>query len=205
MSCIQLVEADVLSHAATRSQVNGFIAWRHPRPLAHVGRCIGRTDLGIDPRKARRLARRIHRHALRHGLPRVVCSSSLKRCREVGRHLRSLGWRHVLDNALLEADFGAWDGQAWAHIAREEVDAWVADFLHHRPGGGESLQQVLTRAEGWQPPQPGVTVVGHAGWMVARRWLQTHGPHQPPTQASQWPSPPAHGQAWSFNAFSTAA
>lgn len=195
----------MVNHAVMRSQANGFIAWRHPRPRAHAGRCIGRTDLGIDPRKARRLARRIHRHALKHGLPRLVCSSSLKRCHAVGRHLRRLGWRHMVDDALLEADFGTWDGLAWAHIAREEVDAWVADFLHHRPGGGESLQQVLTRAASWQPPELGATVVGHAGWMLARRWLQAHGPHHPPTQASQWPRPPAHGEAWSFERFSTAA
>jgi len=175
---------------------SGFIAWRHPRPIGHLGRCIGRTDLPIDPRKARRLARRIHRHAHRQGLPHLVCTSSLQRCRAVGRHLRRLGWRHVVDDALLEADFGTWQGQAWAHIARGAVDAWVADFLHHRPGGGESLQQVLTRAAAWQPPEPGATVVGHAGWMLARRWLQTHGLGRPPTQASQWPKPPAHGEAW---------
>lgn len=176
-----------------------FVAWRHPRPRGHAGRCIGRTDLDVDPRKARRLARRIHRHAQRQGLPRLVCTSSLRRCRAVGRHLRRLGWRHVIDDALLEADFGAWDGRAWALIAREEVDAWVADFLHHPPGGGESLQQVLNRAAAWRPPVDGATVIGHAGWMLARRWLQAHGLHRPPTQAWQWPHPPAHGQAWDFS------
>lgn len=177
---------------------SGFIAWRHPRPRGHVGRCIGRTNLTIDPRKARRLARRVHRHALKQGLPRLVCTSSLLRCRAVGRHLRRLGWRHVVDDALLEADFGAWDGLPWACIPREAVDAWVADFLHHQPGGGESLHQVLARAARWQPPEPGATVIGHAGWMLARRWLALHGLHRPPTQASQWPKPPAHGQAWRF-------
>ena len=30
--------------------------WRHPRPTGHEGRCIGRTDVPVDPRKARRLA-----------------------------------------------------------------------------------------------------------------------------------------------------
>ena len=75
-------------------------AWRHPRPRGVAGRCIGRTDVAVDPRKARRLARRIHREALRevaHGqaapgliapgliapgqaAPRVVCCSPLRRC-----------------------------------------------------------------------------------------------------------------------------
>lgn len=177
---------------------DGFIAWRHPRPTGHTGRCIGRTDVRVDPRKARRLARRIHRHALKQGGPRLVCTSSLQRCRAVGKHLRRLGWHHVVDGRLMEADFGAWDGLPWALISREEVDAWVADFLHHQPGGGESLLQVLTRAASWHPPEPGAAVVGHAGWMLARRWLVDHGLHQPPTQASQWPQPPAYGQAWHF-------
>ena len=92
---------------------------------------------------------------------------------------------------------------AFAATTPEEVDAWVANFLHHHPGGGESLWQVLARARSWQPPEPGASVIGHAGWMLARRWLQTHGPHQPPTQAWQWPKPPAHGQAWPFKAVPT--
>ena len=173
-----------------------FVAWRHPRPTGHEGRCIGRTDVRVDPRRARRLARRIHRHASRHGHPKIVCTSSLRRCHAVGRCLRRLGWLHVVDDRLLEADFGVWDGQPWAQIAREAVDAWVADFLHHAPGGGESLAQVLVRAQRWSPPQPGVAVVAHAGWMVARRLLAQHGPANPPTHAAQWPRPPAYGEAW---------
>lgn len=174
----------------------GVRAWRHPRPRDVAGRCIGRTDVAVDPRKARRLARRIHRQALgRADAPRVVCCSPLRRCRDVARHLRRLGWRVVVDAALLEADFGRWDGRAWADIPRGEVDAWVADFADHAPGGGEPLRQVLARAAAWTPPVPGATVVAHAGWMLARQWLRSHGPQALPS-AAQWPAPPAHGQCW---------
>jgi alpha-ribazole phosphatase len=162
-------------------------AWRHPRPRGVAGRCIGRTDVAVDPRKARRLARRIHREALRAALPRVVCCSPLRRCRDVARHLHRLGWRVWVDAALLEADFGRWDGLPWGAIAREEVDAWVADFADHAPGGGESLRQVLDRAAAWTPPLPQATVVAHAGWMLARRWVQQHGPEHMPT-AADWPA-----------------
>lgn len=171
-------------------------AWRHPRPRDVAGRCIGRTDVAVDPRKARRLARRIHRQALRDAdMPRVVCCSPLRRCRDVARHLRRLGWRMVVDAALLEADFGHWDGRAWADILRVEVDAWVADFADHAPGGGESLRQVLARAAAWTPPVPGATVVAHAGWMLARQWLRQHGRDALPC-AAQWPAPPRHGSCW---------
>lgn len=179
--------------ALSRSAVQ---AWRHPRPRDVAGRCIGRTDVAVDPRKARRLARRIHREALRRGdLPRVACCSPLRRCRDVARHLRRLGWRVLVDTALLEADFGRWDGQPWAQIPREEVDAWVANFANHAPGGGEPLREVLARAAAWTPPVPGATVVAHAGWMLARQWCAQHGANTPPS-AAQWPAAPRYGHCW---------
>lgn len=177
-------------------------AWRHPKPKDVAGRCIGQCDVALDRRKAKRLAHRIRHAARRYGLPRIVHTSSLQRCRLVGRQLRRWGWRHVIDDRLLEASFGAWDGQAWTDIARDEVDAWVANFVEYQPGGGESLREVLARAAGWTPwlfkheDQPGdpVVVVGHGGWMLARRWMAEHA--QAPAGAHEWPAAPAYGQSW---------
>ena len=87
--------------------------------------------------------------------------------------------------ALAEMDFGDWDGRAWQHIAQAEVDAWCADFLQHAPGGGESLQRFFERVAGWPVPPGPVLIVGHAGWMQARRWLDGGAPW--PTRADQWP------------------
>ena len=42
-------------------------------------------------------------------------------------------------------DFGAWEGQSWDAIGRTAVDAWVADPVHHAPGGGESALAMLRR------------------------------------------------------------
>lgn len=171
-------------------------AWRHPQPIGAQGRCIGQTDLAVDRRKAKRLAHRIRRMARRQGWPRVVHTSPLQRCAAVGRQLRQWGWRHHVDAALLEMDFGAWDGQAWSAIAHAEVDAWCERFAHHAPGGGEPLVCMLARVAAW-PPKPHAMptlVVAHAGWMLSRQWLLTH-PH-PPLHASQWPRPPAYGTCW---------
>lgn len=170
-------------------------AWRHPRAEGAQGRCIGRTDLRVDPRRAKRLAHRVRQAARRHGLPRVVWTSPLRRCADVGRWLRRWGWEHRIDAALMEADFGAWDGLGWERIPREEVDAWCADFAAARPGGGESLRQVLARAAAWTPPAGApALLVTHGGWMLARRWVAMHA--QPPQQPGEWPRAPGHGCLW---------
>jgi alpha-ribazole phosphatase len=116
---------------------------------AAQGRCIGRSDLRPDPRRVRRLARRIRSTALAAGLPRCVQVSPLARCREVGRALRRLGFECRVVPDLIEADFGRWDGRRWGELPRAEVDAWAADLLAHAPGGGESVAALAQRARAW--------------------------------------------------------
>lgn len=166
-------------------------AWRHPRVAGTEGRCIGAgTDWGVDPRRAKRLARRIQRVARREGLPRLVVTSPLKRCAAVGRWLRRWGWRHRIDPALAELHFGDWEGRLWTGIGRPAVDAWCADFAHHAPGGGESLAALLARAAAWQAG-PARVLVGHAGWLQARAWARAHPGRGP--RADEWPPPPRPG------------
>jgi len=172
-------------------------AWRHPKAIGTEGRCIGTTDVSVDRRKAKRLARRVQRFARRAGLPRVAFTSNLRRCADVGRWLRRWGWIHRIDPALREADFGAWEGRPWSHIGRAEIDAWCADFLHHAPGSGEPLRAVLERAASWRVGAPAI-VIAHAGWMLARRWHQEG--RAPPLTASDWPAAPRHGELWRLGA-----
>ncbi|MEO9102905.1 MAG: histidine phosphatase family protein [Burkholderiaceae bacterium] len=172
-------------------------AWRHPRAEGADGRCIGITDLRVDARRAKRLARRIQAAARRYALPQVVYTSPLQRGAAVGRWLRRWGWVHVIDSALLEMDFGAWDGQRWADIPKAEVDAWCAAFTCTAPGGGETLAGVLNRAARWQPSGAGqrpALMVAHAGWMLARLWRHEQEDRLP--GAADWPVPPAHGVCW---------
>lgn len=173
------------------------MAWRHPKPQGAQGRCIGGgTDLPVDRRKAKRLAHRIRRQARLNAWPHIIHTSPLRRCALVGRILKGWGWRHHVDPALLEMNFGAWDGQAWSAIPLHEVDAWCADFCDHRPGGVESLSEVFGRVTAWwaaQGPWP-LLIVGHGGWMLAARWLAAH--QTRPASADQWPAPPAYGQGW---------
>ncbi|MCK6426912.1 MAG: histidine phosphatase family protein [Burkholderiaceae bacterium] len=169
--------------------------WRHPRPDGAAGRCIGAgSDLPVDPRRAKRQAHRIRRQARRAGLPRVVATSPLRRCADVGRWLRRWGWRHVVDARLAELDFGRWDGRPWSEISREDFAAWEADFLGHAPGGGESLAALRLRQANWLAERDGATVrlvVGHAGWINA---LRTR--HHPTLTPTDWPRPLRYAQGW---------
>jgi alpha-ribazole phosphatase len=164
-------------------------AWRHPRAIGAEGRCIGRTDLPVNPRRAKRLAHRIRALARRQQLPRIVITSPLQRSRAVGRWLSRWGWQHRVDPALSEMDFGAWDGRKWAEISKTAVDAWCADFLEHAPGGGESVASLLARVRRFEPG-PCSIIVTHGGWLSSALWNATQPDSTPCPE--HWPAPPPH-------------
>lgn len=179
------------SHAAGGITIH---IWRHPRAQGAEGRCVGRTDLAVDHRKAKRMAHRIRAFARLYGLPREVVTSPLRRCADVGRVLAAWGWLHHIDPLLIEVDFGRWDGRAWSDIALAEIDDWCSDLLHQRPGGGEHVGQMLSRVSAWRPGSARLAV-GHGGWLSAARWLASRGHLAAfqPIDAAHWPSAPAHG------------
>ncbi len=51
----------------------------------------------------------------------------------------------MVDSRLREMDFGTWEGCAWNHISRLELDDWAQHFLHARPHGGESVYMLRDR------------------------------------------------------------
>jgi alpha-ribazole phosphatase len=174
--------------------------WRHPPAVGASGRCIGQTDLPVDPRKARRLAHQIRAAARCHGLAREVWVSPLQRSRDVGRVLAGWAYRVHVDARLMELNFGAWDGRPWAQIAWGEVEAWQADLLHHAPGGvaeGESLarlaQRVLAFVQEAQAAGSPRLVVTHGGWLNALQQLPLLLPPAVALAAADWPAAPRHG------------
>lgn len=169
-----------------------LVIWRHPRPRDVAGRCIGRTDVRVDRRKAKRLAHAIRREARERGWPREVWTSTLQRSALVGELLAGWGWRHRCDPRLDELDFGAWDGRSWDEVAQHEVQAWCDDFAMHRPGAGESLVALFERCEAFLRERATIALmVGHAGWMQAAvRIAQGEGV---PAHPQQWRIAPRYG------------
>jgi alpha-ribazole phosphatase len=175
------------------SQNLSTLFWRHPKPRGAVGLCLGQTDLRCDPRKTKRLARRIQVRARRLGLPKLVITSPLQRCAGVGQWLKRWGWQHRIDAQLLEMNFGTWDGRPWSEIDRSAIDAWCDNFPHYRPGAGECLADILARASAWQSPSP-CMVVTHGGWLQARQWVRAH-PLQMPA-AKDWQPAPSYNSCY---------
>jgi alpha-ribazole phosphatase len=118
---------------------------RHPQPEVPPGLCYGASDVAVDEHELARVQTALHAAGLPGTLP--VIASPLQRCAQLARRLHSLSLR--FDARLAEMDFGSWELCAWDTIPRSEVDAWVADLLHYRPGGADCVLDVAHRVAGF--------------------------------------------------------
>lgn len=163
------------------------------------GCCYGRLDVPADADANAQAAA-----ALRAALPACWAGwhSSRQRYAQLGQAVGDPPagpWR--IDARLDELDFGVWEGRAWDSIGRAALQAWVDDFAHHRPGGGESvaalLQRVLAALEEATRLHPAQDVVWitHAGVIRAVDWLSRQGGALRLPAAGDWPrQAPGWGQ-----------
>ncbi len=61
-------------------------------------------------------------------------TSPLKRCKKLSNHLSKGA---IVDNALVEMDFGDWELQRWDAIDKNVLDTWMNDFVNETPPNGE--------------------------------------------------------------------
>lgn len=116
---------------------------RHPRPDIAPGLCYGRLDIGWHPDAMRDVA--YLRRSIRGFNPTRMWTSPARRCRDLVED-----WADPLcrvDERLLEMHFGAWEGQAWSHIPRTDLDAWALAPQSFTPPGGESAAQLMDRVQ----------------------------------------------------------
>ncbi len=122
-----------------------LILLRHTTPAVAEGTCYGQTDLGLASSFDSEYAQ------LKGTLPPFtrVISSPLSRCRTLAERLASaFDQRVMIDERLIEMDFGSWEGHRWDALPRAELDAWAADFCHAAPHGGESVATLHRRVQG---------------------------------------------------------
>jgi alpha-ribazole phosphatase len=170
---------------------------RHAKPLIEAGVCYGQLDVPADSDATAACARQLV-EILPHGT-RII-NSPLQRCEQLAHVL--LGLRPDLacksDPRLMEMDFGQWEGQRWDDIGPAAIDAWVADFARHQPGGGESVGQFMQRvAAVWDETAQAAGTptlwITHAG--VIRAATLLHGGQRQISSASEWPvDAPCYGR-----------
>lgn len=139
---------------------------RHARPIAADALCYGRLEIEVDADQTTELAT-----TLAHQLPRGagLYVSPRQRCEKLAQQLckaRPDLIAHT-DPDLAEMDFGTWEGQTWDALGAAALDAWVKDFGQHRPGGGESVNDVMRRvAHALERTQKDTSSAGHAVWLT---------------------------------------
>lgn len=142
-----------------------LILLRHTTPDVAPGLCYGRTDLPLAA------AFEAEAEAVLARLPKVagIVTSPLFRCRALAERIGAARGCAVAEaTALIEMDFGAWEGLAWADIPRAELDAWAADFMGYDGHGGESVAALLGRVgPALDGLAPDTLVVCHAGVIKA--------------------------------------
>lgn len=179
---------------------------RHAAPLVDAGLCYGRSDIAADARHTAQAAR-----ALAAALPRgiVVHTSLLQRCELLAQTLCGLRPDLALktDPRLVEMDFGHWEGRPWQAIGAAAVDAWQADFAHHRPGGGESVSSFMARVghafDEARAAGPSCVWITHAGVIRAARLLARG--VRCPADARQWPTEAVGFGEWTTLEFAPSA
>lgn len=113
---------------------------RHTRPLIDAGICYGQADIPLAPSYLHdriQLSQKILNHY------DAVYSSPLTRCQILAK---SLGHQNIiLDDRLLEYNFGDWELQAWSELKCQNAQQWFDDYVSTTPPNGESLIEMNAR------------------------------------------------------------
>ena len=81
----------------------------------------------------------------------VLLSSPLRRTRDSAEIIAArMDLPVSVDDGLVEAGFGSWEGLSYADVVKQDPDAfssWMADPAHRAGGNGDSLESMSTRME----------------------------------------------------------
>ncbi len=111
---------------------------RHTTPDILKGVCYGQSDIGVTPTFYKESAQIIN-HT---GRFEKVFSSPLIRCTKLAELLSD---NVVLDERLMELNFGDWESKRWSDIPENEIEPWYNDYVSTRTPNGESFDDLIER------------------------------------------------------------
>lgn len=179
-----------------------LILVRHPRPDIAPGLCYGRSDVPVAAGETERVHQRLLAAGLPRSLPRLlpIYASPLRRCAGLAHALAAPPLAPTFDPRLAEMDFGDWEMRGWDNIPIGEVDAWAADLLRYRPGGGECVLDVARRVDAFrrdllEAGHAAALVICHAGTMRLLHALHGARPlHEAALDAARTPHHIGYGE-----------
>jgi alpha-ribazole phosphatase len=138
---------------------------RHTSVDVEQGICYGQLDVPLAPSFESEKA------IVQTKLPidiDIVYSSPLSRCVLLAQ---SLGYKNIqFEDALLEVNFGDWEGKKWSEINKEKLEKWMLNFVTAKPPLGESLEELFERTKLFleklrDANHQKVLLVSHAGFI----------------------------------------
>ncbi|MCW2747750.1 MAG: bifunctional RNase H/acid phosphatase [Nocardioidaceae bacterium] len=113
----------------------------------------GGTDPALND-EGRAQAQRAADYLKRTAAVDAILSSPLQRTKDTAGIIAStLGLEVSLEDGIVEAAFGDWDGSSFQEISERwptELNAWLASTSYAPPGGGETFDSVYERVEAFR-------------------------------------------------------
>lgn len=113
---------------------------RHTKTNIEAGVCFGRTDAGLDD-SFDGVAELIKKQLPLN--PDTVYSSPLSRCSLLARKIYCIN--PVIDNQLMELNFGDWEMKRWDDIPEAMLRNWTENYVTQPPPNGESFNDLHNR------------------------------------------------------------
>lgn len=126
-----------------------MILWtiRHTKPYNPNDVCYGRLDFDVSPTFEDESDKALKALTEANAKPTRLFSSPLIRCTKfAGKASKLLGLPVEKEPAIIELNFGTWEGQKLTAVPRSEMHAWTSDLRGYRFPEGENFYDIDERA-----------------------------------------------------------
>lgn len=114
---------------------------RHTSVGIEAGICYGQSD--VDVADSFEMEAEVIKKQLQQFRFEAIFSSPLSRCTKLANFCDFT--ESILDDRLMELNFGDWEMKAWNDINDPQLEHWYADWINEKPTNGESFSEQVER------------------------------------------------------------
>ena len=116
---------------------------RHTSVAVESGICYGQSDVNVA--NSFKSEAEIIRQKLDTKQFDAIYCSPMSRCTKLAGYC---GYETpIIDNRLMELNFGDWEMKFWHEINDSQLECWYADWINEKPTNGESFVEQVQRVE----------------------------------------------------------